>query len=314
MKPVVIAAIVAVVLVVVGGTYVGLNYASPSIQISCAGSGSTIQVVAGENFWGSLVSQLGGTHVNVTSIVTDPNTDPHTYESNTANARAVSNACFVIANGANYDVWLLNLIAAAGATHQTVLNVQQVLGQPVEANPHFWYSPTNVNLTVRAMYNDLVKIDSGNTAYYRQQYAILNSSLWTSYMKQEEIIKNQFSGTPVASTESIFLYMANATGLKVISPPTFMKAVAEGNDPSPQDIATFQNQLNGGNSTVHVLVYNVQTVTPLTQNLLALAAQNQIPIVRVSETIQPPNFTFEAWMQGEIGQLQNALNAAALGK
>ena len=312
MKPIIIAALAAVVLVITGGIYIGLNSIPPP-RSSCTGSG-TIQVVAGENFWGSLVAQLGGTHVNVTSIVSDPNTDPHSYESNTANARAISNACFVIVNGANYDVWALNLIAAAGATHQTVLNVQQTLGQPQETNPHFWYSPTFVNITLKAMYNDLVMIDPANTGYYRQQYANLNSSLWTSYMHQEQIIKHQFKGAPVAATEEIFVYMANATGLNVISPPSFMKALAEGNDPSPQDIATFQNQLNGGNGTVHALVYNVQTVTPLTQSLLALAAKNFIPIVRVSETIQPPNFTFQAWMQLEVGELQNALNSAALGK
>ena len=314
MKPLVIAALVAVVLIIAGGTYVGLNLGTPSAHGTCAGSGSAIQVVAGENFWGSLVSQLGGIHVNVTSVVSDPNTDPHSYEGNAANARAVSNACFVIVNGANYDVWALNLITAGGATHQTVLNVQQTLGQPQDANPHFWYSPTFVNITVKAMYNDLVKIDPSNSGYYRQQYASLNSSLWSSYMHQEQIIKHQFGGAPVAATENIFVYMANATGLNIISPPEFMKALAEGNDPSPLDIATFQNQLNSGNGTVHALVYNVQTVTPLTQNLLALAAKNFIPVVRISETIQPRNFTFQAWMQLEVGQLQNALNASALGK
>jgi len=271
-------------------------------------------VVAGENFWGSLVSQIGGTHVNVTSIVTDPNTDPHEYESNSADARAIANACFVIVNGAGYDTWGLNEIAASNTPHQTVLNVQLLLGQPVDANPHFWYSPYYVNTTVRAMYEDLVAIDPANSAYYKQQYASLNSSLWTSYMKQEQIIKQQFAGTPVASTESIFVYMANATGLNIITPPAFMEAVAEGNDPSSQDVAAFQNQLNGGNTTVRVLVYNEQTVTPLTQSLLALAAKNEIPYVRISETIQPPNYTFQAWMQGEVGELQDALNAAALGQ
>jgi zinc/manganese transport system substrate-binding protein len=313
MKPVVIAALAAVVVVIVGGAYFALNYTT-SPGSSCAGSGGNIHVVAGENFWGSLVAQLGGTHVNVTSIVSDPNTDPHSYESSTANARAISRACLVIVNGANYDVWALNLIAASGATHQTVLNVQTLLRQPAETNPHFWYNPNFVNETVRGMYDDLVNIDPANAGYYKQQYADLNSSLWSSYMRQELIIKQQFKGTPVAATETIFLYMANATGLNVISPPDFMKALAEGNDPSPQDIATFQNQLGGGISTVHVLAYNVQTVTPVTQNLLALAALNQIPVVRISETIQPPNFTFQAWMQGEVGQLQNALNATALGK
>jgi zinc/manganese transport system substrate-binding protein len=188
------------------------------------------------------------------------------------------------------------------------------LGQPIETNPHFWYSPIFVNATVKAMYNDLVKIDPANSAYYRQHYESLNSSLWISFMKQEGTIRHQSSGITVASTESIFLYMANATGLKVITPPQFMKAVSEGNDPSAQDIATFQNQLNSGNRIVHVLVYNVQTVTPLTQSLLSLAAENQIPIVRISETIQPSNLTFQAWMQGQIAQLQNALNASALVK
>jgi zinc/manganese transport system substrate-binding protein len=308
-----ILAVLIVVLVGVGGAYAALNLGTPT-RDSCSSSGGVIPVVAGENFWGSLASQIGGTHVNVTSIVTDPNTDPHEYESNAADARAIADACLVIVNGAGYDTWALNEIVASNTPHQTVLNVQGLLGQPSDANPHFWYSPYYVNTTVRAMYKDLVSINPADAVYYKQQYASLNSTLWNSYMKQEQIIKLQFLGTPVASTESIFVYMANATGLKIITPPALMEAVAEGNDPSAQDVATFQNQLNGGNSTVRVLVYNAQTVTPLTQSLLALAAKNEIPYIRISETIQPPNFTFQAWMQGEVGELQNALNAAALGR
>jgi zinc/manganese transport system substrate-binding protein len=235
MKPSIILVAIAAIILVVGGIYAS-TYVSTSVGTSCSKTGGIIQIVAGENFWGSLVSQLGGSHVNVTSIVTDPNTDPHAYESSTADAKAVTNACLVIENGAGYDVWLSNLVSAAGAPHQTVLNVQQLLGQPAEANPHFWYSPYYVNRTVGAMYKDLVNIDPANQAYYRQQYATLNSSLWTSYMKQEGIIKHMFNGVPVASTESIFVYMANATGLNVITPPEFMKAVSEGTDPSAQDI------------------------------------------------------------------------------
>jgi len=217
-------------------------------------------------------------------------------------------------NGAGYDTWALNIISAENTPNQVVLNVQQIVKQPVDANPHFWYSPYYVNDTVSAIYKALVKIDATDKSYFATQYSSLNSSLYSSFMKQEEIIKSQFAGTPVAATEDIFVYMANATGLSIISPPAFMQAVAEGNDPSAQDVATFENQLNGGNATVKVLVYNEQTVTPLTQNLLALAAQKEVPYIRISETIQPPNFTFQAWMQGELGQLQNALNAEALGQ
>ena len=313
MRRTVVIAAVVIVIVAIGGIYAAVSLSS-SPPPACTTAGGVLQIVAGENFWGSLASQLGGSHVNVTSIVTDPNVDPHEYEGNAANARSIADACLVIVNGAGYDTWALNLIAASNTPHQTVLNVQERLGLPVDANPHLWYSPYYVNDTVRAMYQYLVEIDPANPAYNTQQYASLNFSLWNSYMKQELLVKSQFAGAPVAATEDIFVYMANATGLKIVTPPSLMKAVAEGNDPSSQDVATFQNQLNQGNQSVRVLVYNEQTVTPLTQSLVALAAKNEIPIVRISETIQPPNFTFQAWMQSELAQLQNALNADVLGK
>ncbi len=118
----------------------------------------------------------------------------------------------------------------------------------------------------------------------------------------------------MASTESIFVYMANATGLDVVSPAAFMDAVAEGNDPPAASVAQYENLLQGGNSSVRVLVYNEQTVTPLTQTIKAEAAQYQIPVIGVTETIQPPNYTFQAWMQGELATLTNALNAQSLGQ
>jgi zinc/manganese transport system substrate-binding protein len=273
-----------------------------------------IQVIAAENFWGSLVSQLGGAHVNVTSVVSDPNADPHEYTSNPAIARAISNAQFVIVNGAGYDTWALSIISSSNTPNQKVLNVQQLIGQPVNANPHFWYSPYYVNDTVKAMYKDLVAIDPTDASYLHQQYATLNSSLWQSYMSREVQIKQQFSGVPVASTEDIFVYMANATGLDVVSPPGFMQAVAEGNDPSAQNVASMQRLLECGTGTVRVLVYNQQTVTPLTESIKALAANHKIPTTSVTETIQPPDTSFQNWMNSELISLQNALNAQAPGQ
>jgi zinc/manganese transport system substrate-binding protein len=273
-----------------------------------------IQVVAAENFWGSLVAQLGGIHVNVTSIVSDPNTDPHEYEGNPSNAVAIADARLVVVNGAGYDTWALNILSAGSTHNQVVLNVQQLINQSIDANPHFWYSPYYVNDTVKAMYNDLVRIDPSDSNYFRQQYASLNVSLWQSFMNREFEIKQHYAGAPVAATEDIFVYMANATGLKVVSPVPFMQAVAEGDDPPAQSVAQFQQLLQGGNSTVRVLVYNEQTVTPLTQSIKSEAAQNQIPIIGVTETIQPPDATFQAWMGAELIALQDALNAQALGQ
>ncbi len=270
-----------------------------------------VKIVAGENFWGSLVSQLGGSKVSVLSIVSDPNADPHEYESNTADAQAIANAQFVIVNGAGYDAWALNLIAASNAPNQVVLNVQRLLGLQVGINPHFWYSPYYVNDTVHAMYSDLIKIDPGDSSYFHQQYVNLNSSLGPYNLRIAEI-RSQFAGTKVAATEDIFAYLANASGLDLISPAPFIEAVAEGNDPPAQSVAQFQDQLE--NKSAQVLVYNEQTVTPLTSCMKSIASSNGIPIVGVTETIQPPDVEFQVWMNAELISLQNALNANALGK
>src|SRR2546422_5432903 len=309
-------AVIVIVLLVVGagaGLYLTSGPGLSPNSTSRGGSSKVVQVVAGENFWGSLVSQLSGTHVHVVMIVSDPNADPHQHESISANARAVANANLVIVNGAGYDDWLLRLLSASSNPAQTVLNVQKLIGQPVATNPHFWYSPYYVNDTVKAMYNDLVTIDSGNAAYYKQQYATLNASLGV-YNARIHKIAQQFSGAPVAATEDIFVYLANDAKLSLVSPREFMQAVAEGNDPPAQSIAQFQQLLQGGNSSVRVLVYNRQTITPLTQQIKSLAAQNQIPPVGVTETVQPPDVSFQDWMNAQLIALQNALNAQALGK
>ena len=306
------AAIVAVI--AVAGTFVGIQLASnPGAREPgpATGSGGPIQVVAAENFWGSLATQLGGSRANVTSIVSDPNADPHQYEASTGVAREISRASLVITNGAGFDQWASSIVAAENNPGQVVLDVQELLGLQKGVNPHFWYSPYYVNETVRAIYDDYVRIDPAGAAYYRQQYASLNSSLWTSYMHKIQAISQQFSGTKVAATEDIFVYLANATKLELVSPPAFMEALAQGNEPPSASVAQFEQLLQ--DKSAKVLVYNTQTVTPLTESIKALATQQGVPIVPITGTVQPPGATFQAWMQKELVMLQDALNSDASG-
>jgi zinc/manganese transport system substrate-binding protein len=300
-----VAIVVLAVVVFAAAIFAGSHILDRSTSSSTPTSLSTkLQIVAAENFWGNLVSQLGGAHVQVLSIVTDPNADPHEYESNIVDAQAIANANYVIVNGAGYDDWALKLISASNNPNQKVLNVANLLGKKEGDNPHFWYYPLYVNETVHQMYSDLVSLDPADAGYYNQQYVNLNASLGV-YNERIDEIRQQFAGTKVASTESIFEYTANATGLDLVSPPAFMEAVAEGNDPPAQSVVEFQQQLQSGN--VSVLVYNEQTVTPLTQNMKALAAQNNVTTVGVTETIQPPDVSFQDWMNAELISLQNAL-------
>lgn len=286
--------------------------ANPNSNAAAPTSG-VLQVVAAENFWGSLVSQIGGSHVQVLSIVSDPNADPHEYESNASDARAIATANYVIENGAGYDSWADKLLGAGPGTNpdRKVLNVATLLGKQEGDNPHFWYSPTYVNQVIAQMEQDLISLDPAYTADYENNYKTLQASL-AQYQNRIATIKQQFGGTKVAATEDIFAYLAEAAGLNLVSPPAFIQAVAEGNDPPASSIVEFENQLKSGE--IQVLVYNQQTVTPLTENMKKLAADQGIPVIGVTETIQPPDVSFEDWMDAQLIELQNALNAQALGQ
>ena len=272
-------------------------------------SGNTLQVVAAQNFWGSIAGQLGGSHVSVTSIVTNPNADPHEYESSTKDARAFATADYAILNGAGYDDWGSKLLAANPSSSRKVFTVADLLHLKAGDNPHFWYNPTWVDQVADKITADYQALDSADSGYFTQQRLLFRSAL-QPYHDRIANIRSSFSGVPVGSTESIFVYMAQALGLNLISPPEFMKAVAEGNDPPAQTVAEFHDLVAG--KKIKVLVYNLQTSTNITDDLKRLATSNGIAVVGVSETLQPVGATFQVWQDAQLLSLQNALNAQAL--
>ncbi len=301
--------LVLVMAVTVAGAVFALT--SGESRPNAPASTNKLRIVAAENFWGSIASQIGGDRVSVTSVVSDPNADPHEYESNTATARDFAAADYVIINGAGYDSWAEKLLKANPNPNRTVLNIADFLGKKNGDNPHFWYSPEYVNRVSAEIENDLINMDPAEKQYYGKQYQSLESAM-SEYQARIASIKQRFSGTEVAATEDVFAYLADASGLDLISPPAFMQAVAEGNDPPAQSIVQFQNQLK--NKKPAVLVYNEQTITPLTDAIRQLAAQEGIPIVGITEIVQPQNMSFEGWMNMEITELENALLASKTGK
>ena len=272
-------------------------------------SSETLQVVAGQNFWGSIAAQLGGTHVSVTSIVSNPNADPHDYESSTKDARAFASANYVILNGAGYDDWASKLLAGNPNQGRTVFTVADLLHMKAGDNPHFWYNPTWVDQVADRITADYLALDSADSSYFTQQRAAFRTAL-QPYHDRIATLRSSFRDVPVGATESIFTYLASALGLNLISPPEFMKAVAEGNDPPAQTVAEFHDLVAG--KKIKVLVYNVQTSTNITDELKRLATNNGIPVVGISETLQPVDATFQEWQDAQLLTLQNALNAQAL--
>ena len=264
-----------------------------------------LQVIAGPNFWGSIAAQLGGSHVAVTSIVTNPNTDPHEYESSANDARAFATADYVILNGAGYDNWAQKLLAANPSQSRKVLTVADLLGKKAGDNPHFWYNPDWVERVADKITADYQALDSVDAAYFSEQRAAFRTAL-KPYHDAITHLRSTFNGVPVGSTESIFVYMAQAIGVNLISPPEFMQAISEGTDPPAQTVAQFQDQISG--RQIKVLVYNTQTSTPITDNLKQMAAQYGIPVVGISETVEPPTASFQDWQITQLNSLQSALS------
>ncbi|HVC71691.1 MAG TPA: zinc ABC transporter substrate-binding protein [Acidimicrobiales bacterium] len=271
-------------------------------------SSGPLDVVAGENFWGSLAGQLGGAQVHVTSVVSDPNADPHEYETNPADARAFTAADLVILNGAGYDDWASKLLSAQPQTGRRLFSVATLLKKKPGDNPHFWYDPADVFRVIDALTAEYEWMRPHERSYFAARHAAVERTL-DPYRAKLRVITTRFSGTPVASTEEIFQYLADYLHLDLVTPLAFMKAVAEGIDPPASSVATFDRQIEDG--AFRVLVYNSQTVTPLTTVIKDQAAHRGVPVIAVSETIQPSTDSFETWMVGELDTLAHALTGTS---
>ena len=283
-----------------------------TIQNSSSGnSGGPVQVVAAENFWGSIAAQVGGSHVHVTSIIVDPNADPHSYEPTAADARTVAGAQYVIVNGAGYDPWADRLLQANPVSGRKELNVGNFNGKHEGDNPHMWYNPNYVTAVANKIRDDLKTIDPADaTAFDQSTQAFLTTGL-KQYHDLIAAIKASYSGTPVGATESIFSYLAPALGLNLITPYSYLKAVSEGQDISAADQATVEQQIS--KRQIKVLIYNSQNTPNNIQALITLAKNNHIPITTITETLTPATASFQDWQSAQLRGIQTAL-AQATGK
>src|SRR5215469_2592056 len=270
-------------------------------------SPTSISVVAAENFYGDITRQLGGSHVSVTSILSDPNVDPHEYESNVQTAETVSKAQLVIENGLGYDSWMDQLLAASPKSGRIVLVAGNIANHKLTDNPHVWYGFDNVTAIAQAITGALKKLDSSDSATFDSNLATFDQSL-TPLEQKINAINSKYAGTPVALTETIYLYQSIPEGLNVLTPFEFEKAIAEGNDPPADTVVTTNDQIN--KKQVKILIYNVQTITPITTNLQNEAKSLSIPVVPVSETM-PPNKNYQSWMMDQLNNLEQALAQAS---
>jgi zinc/manganese transport system substrate-binding protein len=279
--------------------------------LSACGTAPTpngLQVVAAENFWGSIARQLAGTQASVHSIIVNPGEDPHDYEPTAGDARALATARLVIANGIGYDPWVQRLVKANPVSGRTLLSVGDLFGLKEGDNPHRWYEPAEVEQVAAAITSDLQRLDPRHAAYYAQQKTGFETTDLAGYHQLIAAIRRRYAGTPVGASESIFALMAPSLGLELITPPGFMKAISEGTDVTARDTVTAQRQIS--DHRIKVWIYNSQNATPAIQRLNELARTNHIPIATVTETLTPAGASFEQWQVGQLQRLERALHQA----
>ncbi len=288
---------------------------SSSSPSSAAGGSSTaaaastakITAIGAENEYADVISQVGGKYVQASSIMSDPNTDPHTFEASPAVAREITAAKLIVQNGVGYDDWATTIENADPSDSRQVINVQQLLKLPDSTpNPHLWYNPATMPKVASAIAADLAQIDPAHASYYKANAASFTASLsaWTGAIAA---FKSAHPGTPVATTEPVADYMLQAVGADNLTPFTFQADIMNGTDPSPQDTA-LQNSLFTQHK-VKVFLYNQQVTDSLTESFIKLAQDNGIPVVGVYETMPTPGYDYQTWMEAEVNALSKAVTS-----
>jgi zinc/manganese transport system substrate-binding protein len=282
------------------GGLVGL-IASTSLALA-----GPVKIVAAENFYGDIAKQIGGPGVSVTSILSNPNQDPHLFEVSPSVARDVSDTRIVIYNGIDYDPWMEKLLGAARSADRKTIVVADLIGKKIGDNPHIWYDPVTMPALAQRLSDTLIAEDPANKAGYEQRLALFEESLKPIQAKIGEL-RQQFAGTPVTATEPIFGYVFDALGMQVRN-QAFQRAVMNNTEPSASEITSFENDLK--THRVKLLVYNSQATDPTADRMQKIAKEAGIPVVGATET-EPAGENYQSWMMSELDAVERALSNQA---
>lgn len=263
---------------------------------------SGLNIVAAENFYGDLATQLAGPDAKITSVLSNPDEDPHLFEASPSMARSLSEARIVIYNGADYDPWMAKLLKAAKSSNRRVLVVADVVHKKAGDNPHLWYDPANMAAAARSLSAACIAADQpGKTGYEQRLQAFIDSL--KPLDAKVAAMRAKYAGVQVTATEPVFGYMATALGLKMRN-ERFQLAVMNSTEPRASDVAAFEGDLR--KHAVRVFIYNSQASDPAAKRLLDIATKAGVPVIGVTET-EPAGQTYQGWMIAQLDALDAAL-------
>jgi zinc/manganese transport system substrate-binding protein len=278
-----------------------------SSAVGLGDPGGRVFAVGAENEYANVIGQVGGKYVQVNAILSNPNTDPHTFEASAAVGRLLNEAQLVVQNGVGYDTFMNTIENATPNSSRKVIVVQNLLGLPDGTpNPHLWYQPSTMPAVANAIAADLAAIQPAHASYFKANAAAFINSL-SAWDNAIAAFKASYPGTPVATTEPVADYLLQALGADNLTPWAFQAAIMNGTDPSAQDVAAERNLFT--RHQVKALVYNQQVTDSLTESFISLAKANGIPVVGVYETMPAPGYDYQSWMRAEVQALRNAITS-----
>jgi zinc/manganese transport system substrate-binding protein len=261
-----------------------------------------IRLVAAENFYGDVARQIGGPHVEVASVLSNPDQDPHLFETSPGVLRQIADAQVVIYNGADYDPWMAKLLNAAPKGGRMTVVAAELTGKKPGDNPHLWYDPATMPAVARAISAALTKADPTNAADYQARLAAFLASL-KPIDDKIAALRQKFGGAAVTASEPVFGAMSSALGLTMRN-EKFQLAIMNDTEPSARDVAAFERDLK--ERKVRVMFYNKQASSKIVQHLIDIARAAKVPVVAVTE-LTPPGMSFQDWMLGALGDTEKAL-------
>jgi len=263
-----------------------------------------IRVTASAAVWGDIAKQIGGEYVKVTSVLDDPEADPHLFEQGAKSTSQITNADVVITNGLGYDDFMDKALATKPNPNRAYIKISNVLSVPDNSNPHLWYDIPQMHLVAAEIAAKLSQKDPAHQTDYEKRLAVFVDSLQPLITRLDNIRSNHPQAA-VAYTERVAGYLVNDANLKVVSPEGFATAIEEGTEPSPNDQTAMRDLIT--KKQIKVLLYNEQAESQVTQQLRDFASQNKIPVVAMGET--PTNtMRYQEWQLGHLESLMRALN------
>ena len=272
------------------------------LAASAQPAGSPVRIVAAENFYGDVAQQIGGPTVMVTSILSNPDQDPHLFEASPSVARDISAARIVVYSGIDYDPWMEKLLDASRSSHRRAIVVAPLAAGKTGDNPHVWYDTQTMLAYAAVLTEVLAADDPANAAGFRQRLAQFQASIQPIQAKIATL-RDRLAGTPVTATEPIFGYMLAALGMPSRN-QSFQLSVMNNTEPSASDVAAFENDLK--THQVKLLIYNSQATDPTAERMQAIAKTAGVPVVGATET-EPPGKNYQAWMTTELDAVDQAL-------